>query len=120
MCCSPWGHKETDTTEGMELNCTPKHLGVVPGAQLVFWEQFSFLNNLFYSSFTFGCAGSSLLRELSLVVGAGATLHLWCAGFSCSRVLALGVQASAAVAPGLSSCSSRALVHRLSPCGTWA
>ena len=89
MYCSPWGRKETDTTEGMELNCTPKHLGVVPGAQLVLWEQFSFLNNLFYSSFTFGCAGSSLLRELSLVVGAGATLHLWCAGFSLQWLLLL-------------------------------
>ena len=109
MYCSPWGRKETDTTEGMELNCTPKHLGVVPGAQLVLWEQFSFLNNLFYSSFTFGCAGSSLLRELSLVVGAGATLLCsaqtsHCCGapldFSCCGARALRCA-------GFSSCALR-------------
>ena len=67
----------------------------------------------------------SAAPELSPVVRAGATLHLRCVGFSscgfsCCRVLAPGVQASAVVALELSSCSSRALVHRLSHCGTWA
>ena len=53
---------------------------------------------------------------------AGAVLHCgaWashCGGFSCCRGLALGVQASVAVAHRLSSHGSRALECQLSSCG---
>ena len=43
-----------------------------------------------------------------------------CGGFSCCGARALGAQASAVVARGLSSCGSWALEHRLSSCGTRA
>ena len=43
-----------------------------------------------------------------------------CGGFSCCGARALGVQASAVVAHGLSSCGSRALERRLSSCGARA
>ena len=46
----------------------------------------------------------------------GATLHLWCVGFSLQWLLLL--QTSGSRARGLSSCGSRALEHRLSSCGT--
>ena len=56
---------------------------------------------------------------------AGATLHCGaqasrCGGLSCHGAQAVGVQASVAVAHGLSSCGSRALEHRLSSCGARA
>ena len=55
----------------------------------------------------------------------GATLHRGaqashCSGFSCCGAWALGAQASAVVAHGLSSCGSRALEHRFSSCDAWA
>ena len=64
------------------------------------------------------CEGPSLVavtRGSSLAV---VTSH--CGGFSCCRTRALGSQASVAAAHGCRSCSSRALEHRLSSCGTRA
>lgn len=49
-----------------------------------------------------GCGEQGLLK----LRRAGVTLWLWCAGFSCCRALALGVQATAAAAHGL-SCPQR-------------
>ena len=43
-----------------------------------------------------------------------------CGGFSCCKTRALGTLASVVAACGLSSCSSQALEHRLSSCGTQA
>ena len=43
-----------------------------------------------------------------------------CGGFSCCGARALGLQASAAVACGLSSCGSWALERRLNSCGSRA
>ena len=43
-----------------------------------------------------------------------------CGGFSCCGARALGWRASVVVAHGFSSCSLRALEHRLSSCGTRA
>ena len=65
------------------------------------------------------------MRGLSLVAASGATLRCnarasHCGGFSCCGARALGVQASVAVACGLSSCGSQALERRLSSCGAWA
>ena len=79
---------------------------------------------LFIYLFIYGCVGSSLLRVLSLVRWAGATLHCsaWAShssGFSCCRAWALGTQASVVVARGLSSCGSQALECRLSSWGAW-
>ena len=54
---------------------------------------------------TFGCALSLLLRV-------GASLQLWCVGFSFLWLLLL--QSVGSKAHGLSSCSSWALEHRLS------
>ena len=47
-------------------------------------------------------------------------LFFSCSGFSCCRAQTLGSQVSVVAALGLSSCSSRALDHRLSSCGSWA
>ena len=41
-----------------------------------------------------------------------------CGGFSCCRAWALGARISVVAAGGLSICSSQALEHRLSSCGT--
>ena len=75
--------------------------------------------------FIFGCAGSSLLRELSLVAVIGGYSSLWCAGFSLRWLLLLwstgsGTWASVATAHKLSSCGSWALECRLSGCGAQA
>ena len=43
-----------------------------------------------------------------------------CDGFSYCRAQALGMQSSVTAVPAPSSCSSRAVEHRLSSCGTWA
>ena len=43
-----------------------------------------------------------------------------CGGFSCCGAQTLGARISVVVAHGLSSCSSRALEHRLSTCGAGA
>ena len=74
----------------------------------------------------FGCVGSLLLRAGFLQLWrAGATLCCsarasYCGGFSCCEAQALGTRASVVVAHGLSSCSSRALEHRVSSCGAQA
>ena len=65
----------------------------------------------FFFFFFFGCVGSSLLR-VGLRCGAWAS-H--CSGLSRCRAQALGAQASAVVARGLSSCGSRSQLLR----GTW-
>ena len=65
----------------------------------------------------FGCAGSSLLQGLSLVVVHGLLIGV------ASLVVEHGLQgawASAVVARGLRSCSSRALEHSVRSCGTQA
>ena len=83
---------------------------------------FFFLIYLIY----LGCIGSSLLRAGFLSLQrAGATLRRGvhaslCGGFPCCGAQALGAQASVVVAHGLSSCSLRALEHRLSSCGARA
>ena len=64
-------------------------------------------------------------RGLSLVEASRGYSSLRCAGFSLQWLLllrsrALGVQASVAVARGLSSCGSWALERRLSSCGARA
>ena len=75
--------------------------------------------------FLFGCAKSLLLlghfsscgkQGLLSSCGARASHR---SGFSCCRAWAQGVWASVVAAPGLSSCSSWALEHRLTSCGTW-
>ena len=82
---------------------------------------FKLINYLF-----FGSVGSSLLLAGFLwLQQAGATLCCGalvshCGGFSCCEAQALGSRASVVVVHGLSSCGSRALVCRLSSCGTWA
>ena len=43
-----------------------------------------------------------------------------CGSFSCGEAQTLGQWASVVAARGLSSCSSWALEHRLTICGTWA
>ena len=58
----------------------------------------------FWLPILFGCAGSLLLRGLSLV----------------AEHRLQDMQASVAVACGLSSCSSWTLEHRLNSCGTQA
>ena len=40
-----------------------------------------------------------------------------CAGFSCWKALALGIQAGVVGASGFSSCSLWTLEHRLNSCG---
>ena len=73
--------------------------------------------------FIFDCVGSLLLcagflklwrARAALRCGARAS-HF--GGFSCCGAWALGTRASVVVAPGLSSCGSRALECRLSSCG---
>ena len=64
-------------------------------------------------------------RGLSLVVASGATLLLQCAGFSLQWLLLLWSTGSrrmgfSSCGTQLSSCSLRALEHRLSSCGAWA
>ena len=75
--------------------------------------------------FLFGCAKSLLLLghfsscgKQGLLSSCGARAS-HCSGFSCCRAWAQGVWASVVAAPGLSSCSSWALEHRLTSCGTW-
>ena len=67
--------------------------------------------------FVFGCAGSSLLRGLSLVVVHGLLIGV------ASLVVEQGLQgawASAVAARGLRSCSSRTLEHSCNSCGARA
>ena len=85
-----------------------------------------YFRSFIYLLFIFDCIGSSLLHTGFLQLWrVGATLHCsarasHCGGFSCCRAQPLGVQASVAVACGLSSCGSWALERRLSNCGTRA
>ena len=78
---------------------------------------FLFLINLFIL-FIFGCIGSSLLHAGFLQLQrAGASLRCsvqacHCSGFSCCRAGAPGVRASVAVACGLQSAGSAAVMHR--------
>ena len=71
----------------------------------------------------FGCAGSLLLPELSLVVESGdSSLAALCGLLVLLTSLVVehgpqGARASVAVAHKLSSCSFQALKHRLSSCG---
>ena len=65
------------------------------------------------------CAGFLWLRRVGAPPRCGAQASHG-GGFSCREAWALGAWTSVAVACGLSSCSSRALEHRLSRCGTWA
>ena len=74
--------------------------------------------------FNFGCAGSSLLRELFSRRG-NQGLHSSCSiqaspcgSCSCCGPRAPGAQASVVGARGRSSCSSWAVEHRLGSCGT--
>ena len=65
------------------------------------------------------------MHGLSLAVANGATLRCGAqashfGGFSCCGAQALGMQASVAVARGLSSCGLQALERRLSSCGSRA
>ena len=72
--------------------------------------------------FIFGCVEFSLLCQLFSTCGQQGLLcscGVWafhCGGFSCCRAWALGMQASVAVAHGISSCGSWALEHRFSTC----
>ena len=64
-------------------------------------------------------------RRFSLVAASGGYSSLRCAAAHCGGLSrcgawALGAQASAVVARGLSSCGSRAPEHRLSSCGAGA
>ena len=75
---------------------------------------------------TFGCAGLSLLLRWAFLqlwrVGLLSSCCVWashCNGFSCYGAQAVGEWVSVVVAHGLSSCSSRALEHRLKSCGAW-
>ena len=95
---SPWGHKESDTTE--QLSTHTAHLFI-------------------------GCAGSSLLRGLfssfrdaGLLSSCGAPAS-HCGGISCCREWTLGCTGFSSVACELSSCGSWALEHRLRCCGAW-
>ena len=55
MCCSPWGHKELDTTERLNNNNKGKW----------FIEHLGFLSSLFFQNlFLFGCTGSYLWHAL--------------------------------------------------------
>ena len=65
----------------------------------------SVANLVFFVLFCFGCVGSLLLRVGFSVVGA---------------TLPCGARASGSRFEGFSSCSTWALEHRLSSCGTWA
>ena len=73
--------------------------------------------------FVFDCAWSSLLCQLFSSCGEQGLLYNCnvraphCGGFS---VELDGMKASVVVACGLTSCSSLALEHRVSSCGTWA
>ena len=66
------------------------------------------------------------MHGLSPVAASGGHSSLRCADLSLQwllvvcRAQALGVQASAAVACGLSSCAPRAAEHRVSSCDAWA
>jgi len=81
-----------------------------------------FLEFFIYLSI-FGCAGSSLLSgifsscsERGPLSGCGAWASHW-SGPLIAELDLQGIQASAVAAHGLSSCSSRALEHRLNSCG---
>ena len=93
---------------------------------VTFHSRFFFPPSLFIYLFIFGCVGSLLLRTGFLQLRrAGATLCCGarashCNGFSCCGAWALGAQASVVVAHSLSSCSLRALEHRLSSWGARA
>ena len=67
--------------------------------------------------FIFGYPGSSLLWGLFSSCGTQTSHH---GGFLVAERGLQSTWASVVVARGLSSCSSRALEHRLSSCGTWA
>ena len=76
--------------------------------------------------FIFGCARPWLLQRLlsscseqGLLSSCGVQAS-HCGGFACCRAQALGARALVVVAYELSSCSSWALEHRLSGCGTLA
>ena len=68
----------------------------------------------------YGCVGSSLLFGLSLVEVSRGCSSLQCKGFSLQWLLLLQHTGFSTVARGLSSCSSRAVEHRLSSCGSGA
>ena len=92
------------------------------------WPNCYFLVNLFTYLFIcfFAVLGLHCCMGFSPVVMSGRLLSscgMWashCNGFSCCGAGSLGHTASVAVVHGLSSCSSQALEHRLSTCGTWA
>ena len=71
-----------------------------------------FLNNLTYS-LILGCAGSSLMPGLSLIVARGADCSLQCAGLSLQRLLLLWSTGSRDV--GFSSCTAWSYLF----CGKW-
>ena len=80
-----------------------------------------------HSFIHFGCAGSSLLFVLFSSCGKqGATLWLWCWGFSLQwLLLLLGMDSRQLLKPrsfsrSFSLCSSRALEHWLNHCGAQA
>ena len=86
----------------------------------------SFFYN-FINLSTLGCAGSLLLCGLFLQLQrTGATLQLRCPGFLSPWPLLFQSRehrlqgARALGSTDFSSCSSRALEHRLNSCGTWA
>ena len=122
LCCTP------ETNIILYINCISikkkkkrKNVACLP--QLRPGATIFFFNKLYL--FIYGCVGSSLLSTGFLQLRrVGATLHChtlaYCGGFSCCGAWALGAQASAAVAQGLSSCGSQALEHRLSSCGARA
>ena len=69
----------------------------------------------------FGCAGSSLLRGLFLVVVRGGCSSLRWVGFSLWRLLLLQTTSSKGFSSSsFSGCGSWAQEHRLSSCGAWA
>ena len=77
------------------------------------------LNCFMYCLFILDCPGFSLLcMDVLQLQQMGATLQLWCTGFSLQGPLLL--QSTGPRACGLRSCSSGALEHRLSSCGAWA
>ena len=74
----------------------------------------------FHSFFSFGCAGSWLLRGVFSSCGdwgllfSGSVQASRCSGVSCCRARALRAQVSVGVAPGLWSTGSVVVAHRLS------
>ena len=124
--CSPWGRKESDTTERLSTT----HNGVITFfswsivdlrcsfCRTAKWFSYMYICILFYVLWKIDLFIFWLLWVfiaacgLSLVLASGGFCFLWCAGFSLWGLRLL--QSSGSRCVGFSSCSSRALEHWLS------